>query len=71
MGLKKTGKRFAREEAKKLSQEKRQEFLDLFRQGKSIGKAGELCNISLDQACGIIFMNTKTIHYKTLNKISV
>ncbi len=62
-------KKTARREAKKLSQEKRQEFLDLFRQGTSTGEAIKLCNISLEQAGGIIVMNIKTHH--TLNKKSV
>lgn len=44
-------------EAKELSQEKRQEFLDRMYEGNNLGKSAELTGISFDAACGIMNMN--------------
>lgn len=44
-------------EAKTLTREKRQEFMDLMFNGKNIGEASKICGISSDTACGILNLN--------------
>lgn len=51
-----------------LSVEKRQEFLDLIHQGKSIGNAREACGISFDAANGIIRANIEENKFLTLRR---
>lgn len=44
-------------ESKALTQEQRQQFLDLIWDGPTIGEAADAVGISLEAACGVIYMN--------------
>ncbi len=45
------------QDAMRLSKEKRQEYLDLMREGKTVGEATKECGITDDEAVGIITVN--------------
>lgn len=44
-----------------ISREKRQEIMDLFRQGHTIGKVGEILNMSSDVVASVIFLNIQDV----------
>jgi hypothetical protein len=52
-----------RREVMALPQEKRQETLDLFKKGNSIGEVCKLQNLSSDVVCEIITMNIQAVSY--------
>ena len=58
-----------KKEAKELTKEKRQEYLDYIHDRLTIGEARIKAGITFNQAFGIIEMNMKT--YKYLNRKSV
>lgn len=51
------------QEAKALTQEKRQEFLNHIWAGRTLGKARELAGVTFDAANGIMRMNIKDMKY--------
>ena len=57
--------------ARELTQEKRQEFLNLILEGKTIGVARETAGISFDAANGIIRQNIEQHEYKTLRRVAI
>ena len=59
-----------KQKALNLTREKRQEFLDYIWQGKTIGEAGKLCNLSFDETVGIMNLNIKDNKYLSLNTTS-
>lgn len=54
-------------ERKKLSLEKQQEFLNLMWSGMKLGEAAKQCEISFEQACGIMNHNIETTSTTILN----
>ena len=52
-----------KKKALELTKEKRQEFLDLIWQGKTIKEAYTGCGITFDEANGIIMLNIKEALY--------
>lgn len=50
-----------KQKAMELTKEKRQEFLDLMWNGKTIKEAYTICKISFDEANGIMMLNLKDI----------
>ena len=50
-------------EAMSLTKEKRQEFMDYMREGKTIGEASEKSGISSDAGVYILKMNIKSCNY--------
>lgn len=58
-------------DAKKLSKEKRQEFLDAIWSGVTLGEASKKAGITFDEANGIMHMNINSHSYHSLNKEAV
>ena len=57
--------------ASELTKEKRQEFLNLVLEGKTIGDARKIAGISFDAANGVIRQNIEQHEYKTLRRVAV
>lgn len=58
-------------DAMKLTQEQRQEILDLFKKGKTIGEVREQVKQTQEIVCAVITMNIETQEYHTLRKESL
>lgn len=58
-------------EAKALTREKRQEFLDLIRRGMTIGAASQEAGVTFNAANGIIRMNIQEVNFTSLRKESL
>lgn len=60
-----------RQDAMKLTQEQRQEILDLLKTGITIGEIRDKVKQTQDVVCAVITMNIETHEYKTLRKESI
>jgi tetraacyldisaccharide-1-P 4'-kinase len=60
-----------RKDAMKLTQEQRQEILDLFKTGKTIGEVRDQTKQTQEIVCATITMNIETQEYHTLRKESI
>lgn len=62
----------ARKMARALPKEKRQEVLDVFRQGgRTMKEIATECGVSIEEIIGVILINTKIVKHTILNVVTV